>query len=186
MIRPVSMVVNMHHTRRRQFFSRVRMFTRDVIGVVVPGPPLLGIEVGHQQALSMVPSTPKGIIILLTLRHLLVFAETIPFTMGMLLDTLDHKRSCDHVIPRGITWSQLLLWSSVSRSIPIVNGIVSVKTSRRRRVRRIMIPFGVDGTMERACWWPTSIPRSGGPGTTTPITSRVNMRTRLKNCRLLV
>src|SRR5947209_11450841 len=99
MIRPVSMVVNMHHTRRRQFFSGVRMFTRDVIGVVVPGPPLLRIEVGHQQALTMVPPAAKGIIILLTLRRLLVFTKTKPFAMGMLLDTLGHKRSCDHVIP---------------------------------------------------------------------------------------
>src|SRR5947209_9203891 len=101
MIRPVSMVVNMHHTRRRQFFSRVCMFTRDVIGVVVPAPPLLGVEVGHQQALTMVPSTPKGIIILLTLHRPLVFTETIPFAMGMLLDTPDHKRSCDYAISRG-------------------------------------------------------------------------------------
>jgi len=85
MVWPVPVFVSMHHARRWQFLRSVSILSRDVMRVVVPAPPMLGIEVRHQQALAMMPARAKDIIIFLTLSRTFFLAQAIPFAMGMFL-----------------------------------------------------------------------------------------------------
>src|SRR5437764_14161206 len=101
MVRPVPVFVSMHLARPWQFLRRVSTLTRDVMRVVVPAPPVLGIEVCHQQALAMMPARAKDIIVFLTLGRTFFLAQAIPFAMGMFLNPLGHKLSGNCAIARG-------------------------------------------------------------------------------------
>ena len=100
MVWPVPVFVSMHHARRWQFLRSVSMLTRDVMRVVVPAPPMLGIEVRYQQALAMMPARAKDIIIFLTLGRTFFLAQAIPFAMGMFLNSLGHNLSGNSAIAR--------------------------------------------------------------------------------------
>src|SRR6266567_4653038 len=65
----------------------------DVIGMIVTTPQVLRVIVRDQQALSVMPAIAEDIVILLALGCLFILAQTVPLTMGMLLDTFRHQGS---------------------------------------------------------------------------------------------
>src|SRR5579884_4016082 len=89
-IRPVSMHMGMHNARRGQFCYRMRMRPLDMVRMIVTGPVMPRLVILHQQTLAVMPAITKNVIVFLTFGSALIFAQAVPFTMGMPLQAFSY------------------------------------------------------------------------------------------------
>src|SRR5215471_5552760 len=78
----------------------MRVSSLQMMRMIMPSPQVLRSIIGYQQAFPMMPAVAKDIIILFTLGSALLFTQTEPFSMLVLLDSFSHQRSSQDTIAR--------------------------------------------------------------------------------------
>jgi len=72
----------------------------EMVGLIMTRPVIFMVVVRYQEAFAMVPAIAEDVIILLAPGSLLILAQAIPLSMGMLLDTLRNQRCRNDAIAR--------------------------------------------------------------------------------------
>src|SRR6202023_2965887 len=72
----------------------------EMVGMIMTRPVIYWVVVRCQEAFAMMPAIAEDVIILLAPGSLLILAQAIPLSMGMLLDTLRNQRRCNDAIAR--------------------------------------------------------------------------------------
>jgi hypothetical protein len=72
----------------------------EMVGMIMARPVIFMVVVRYQEAFAMMPAIAEDVIILLAPGSLLILAQAIPLSMGMLLDTLRNQRCRNDAIAR--------------------------------------------------------------------------------------